>query len=110
MEAFSVGRWGLPDGGDGRLVGGHPVGDLHASAVSLAAWGDEVTKEDASDLLEAAKAVIAQFEFIKQVQNKVLVEGQILESASRNWESLGNEYIDFQPLIDAVAKAEATKR
>ena len=58
------------------------------------------------ELLDAAKAVLKQFDFIKRVQHNELVKGQTLESASKNWEGLGNEFIDFQPLIDAVAKAE----
>ena len=59
------------------------------------------------ELLNAAKRVLAQFEFIKAVQYNVLVKGQTLESASENWKTLGNEYIDFQPLMDAVARVEA---
>ena len=58
------------------------------------------------ELLDAAKDVLKQFDFIKRVQQKELCEGQTLESAAENWKGLGNEYIEFQPLIDAVEKAE----
>lgn len=59
-------------------------------------------------LLTAAKAVIAQFEAIKKRQDDLLVRGQTLESACENWDdaTLGQS-IDFQPLIDAIARAEA---
>jgi len=60
-----------------------------------------------SDLLTAAKAVLAQFNAISRHQRDLLVEGQTLESASANWDTATlAQYIDFQLLIDAVARAE----
>lgn len=67
----------------------------------------EAAEQALAQLLGAAKDVIRQFEFIKRVQHNQLVRGQALESASKNWEGLGNEYIEFQGLIDAIAVVAA---
>lgn len=62
----------------------------------------------AQDLLLAARRVLSDFAAFNQHQHRLLVEGQSLASASQNWDEATTLYpvIDFQPLLDAVARAE----
>ena len=57
------------------------------------------------NLLQAARDLLAQFEAIKEHQDKLLVRGQTLNSASANWDAatLFHPPLDFQPLMDTVA-------
>ena len=65
-----------------------------------------MTQEQSTALLVAAQGVLAQFQAINDHQNKLLVEGQSLASASKNWdEATLGQFIDFQALIDAVQAA-----
>lgn len=73
---------------------------------AVVAWRAVIAQRD--ELLMAAKLVLAHLESISQHQRELLIEGQTLESAEQNWdEATLGQYIDFQPLIDAVAKIEA---
>lgn len=61
----------------------------------------------APDLLAALKGILAQFKAIQDHQNRLLVDGQDIESASANWdEATLGQFIDFTDAMKAVAKAE----
>lgn len=63
---------------------------------------DRLTQEN-ERLRAAAKNVLDQFEAMKRHQHKLLVEGQTLESASKNWkEATDIPFIDFTALQEAL--------
>lgn len=60
-------------------------------------------------LLDAIKNVTNQITAFGEKQRKLLVEGQSLESASKNWEEAGsweNNSLDFGPLFKALNEFE----
>lgn len=110
MRAPTPGPWHVADGAwDGStstiLDGRNHVlarvlsvidGDKRANALVMAAG---------AELLESAKSVISQFEQIKTHQHKLLDHG--LAAAECNWdEATLGQYIEFAPIIAAIAKAE----
>ena len=64
-----------------------------------------------TDVLTAARNLLAQFEALKRRQHRLLVEGQTLESAAANWdEATRGDFLDFEPLQRAVEAAGAAPR
>lgn len=66
--------------------------------------------DKAKGLEEAIAKLITQFKIIQMNQNRLLVRGQDLESASKNWEeAASNQVLEFEPVMEALAKWEKEK-
>lgn len=65
----------------------------------------EARAEAAKPLMEVCERLITQFKVIQMHQHRLLVRGQDLESASKNWEEATEGMsLDFEPLMQEVEK------
>lgn len=83
----------------------------HGQRLIMDALRNAVEEREAliADLVGAIEQVVGQFNRMKERQNQLLVQGQTVESASKNWEEFPEDFsadsIDFNPLIEALSKA-----
>lgn len=55
-------------------------------------------------LVEACEKIKTQFKCISMHQHRLLIRGQDLESASKNWdEATEGQFIDFEELFESLA-------